>query len=281
MRGFASGVVLASLALASCTHTPETAGVPPGSRYVSMGSSFAAGAGIGPTRPGTPERCGRTTNNYPSLLAKKLNLSLDDRGCGGATTEHVLGPWNEVPAQIDAVTQDTRLVTLTIGGNDLNYVGQLFGASCSPEGKSLIRPTESCDVVAPPGPEDYARTEENLRALATEVKRRAPSAVLIFVQYVSLVPEELCEAVPLSDQSADTAREIAGKLAAITIKVAQEGDAILLPADELSRTHTPCDAQPWATGLPPDYDRSAGAPWHPNAAGHAAIADALAERLGA
>jgi lysophospholipase L1-like esterase len=281
MRQLATGLVLASLALASCTHTPETTAFAPGSRYVSMGSSFAAGAGIGPTRPGTPERCGRTTNNYASLLADKLKLTLDDQGCGGATTEHVLGPWDEVPAQIDAVTPDTRLVTLTIGGNDLNYVSKLFGASCSPEGKSLISPAESCGEVTPTGPEDYARTEENLRAIANEVKRRAPSAVLLCVQYVSLVPDELCEAVPLSEQSADRAREIASKLSAFTSKVAQESSAILLPADELSRAHAPCDTQPWATGFPPDYDRSAGAPWHPNAAGHAAIADALAERLGA
>ena len=39
---------------------------------------------------------------------------------------HVLAPWNELPAQIDAVTPDTRLVTITIGGNDLNYIGNLF-----------------------------------------------------------------------------------------------------------------------------------------------------------
>jgi lysophospholipase L1-like esterase len=246
-----------------------------------LGSSFAAGAGIGPTRPGTPERCGRTTNNYASLLAKNLNLSLDDRGCGGATTEHVLGPWNEVPAQIDAVTPDTQLITLTIGGNDLNYIGELFGASCTPGGKSLIRPTETCREAILPEPANYVRTEQNLRAIATEVRRRAPSAILVFVQYVSLVPEAPCDAIPLSDGSAATAREIASKLAAITKKVAQESGAVLLPADELSRTHTPCDAQPWATGLPPDYDRSASAPWHPNAAGHAAIADALTERLGA
>ncbi|GGC13951.1 hypothetical protein GCM10011494_35940 [Novosphingobium endophyticum] len=37
---------------------------------------------------------------------------------GGATTAHILGPWNELPAQIDALTDDTALVTVTIGVAD-------------------------------------------------------------------------------------------------------------------------------------------------------------------
>jgi lysophospholipase L1-like esterase len=273
-------LALASLILCSCTRLQEATGLAPGSRYVSLGSSFAAGAGIGQIRPSTPERCGRSINNYASLLAEKLELILDDQGCGGAKTEHVLGPWNEVPAQIDAVTPDTRLVTVTIGGNDLNYVGILFGASCSPEGRSLVRPTESCREATPPRQDDYAHTEENLRAIAAAVRRRAPQAILVFVQYVTLVPETLCDAIPLSPDAADLTREIGRKLAATTRKVAQESGAILLPADQLSRGHTPCDPQPWATGLPPDYDRSVGAPWHPNAVGHAAIAEAIAQRIG-
>ncbi len=68
--------------------------------------------------------------SYSRLLAAQLRLRLTDASCGGATTAHVLAPWNELPAQIDAVTSDTRLVTITIGGNDLNYMGVLFAASC-------------------------------------------------------------------------------------------------------------------------------------------------------
>jgi lysophospholipase L1-like esterase len=272
-------IVLASLILCACTQVQEATKLPPGSRYVSLGSSFAAGAGIGPIRPGTPERCGRTTNNYASLLAEKLELTLDDQGCGGAKTEHVLGPWNEVPAQIDAVTSDTKLVTITIGGNDLNYVGSLFAASCSPDGRSLIRPTASCGSATSPGAAGYARAEENLRAIAAAVRLRAPQAILVFVQYVTLVPESRCNAIPLSADAAATTREIGKQLASITERVAEESEAILLPADQLSRSHTPCDPAPWATGLPPDYDRAMGAPWHPNAAGHAAIAEAIAKRI--
>ena len=97
--------LLGALALAGCATAPaeDNPGLLPGARYVAMGSSFAAGAGIGPIREGTPPRCGRTTNNYPTLLAARLDLALDDQSCGGAKTAHITGAWNELAPQIDAL----------------------------------------------------------------------------------------------------------------------------------------------------------------------------------
>jgi lysophospholipase L1-like esterase len=271
-------VALICLIASGCVHAGSNFSdlPPPGSHYVAMGSSFAAGAGIGPIKPGTPVRCGRTQNNYASLLADKLELILDDQSCGGAKTDHILGPWDEVPAQIDAITPDTQLVTVTIGGNDLNYAGKLFSASCSADGKSRFRPTEPCPETAPVDPADYVKLEDNLRAISQLVQQRAPEARVVFVQYVTLVPDELCEATPLSINSGKVIAEIASKLAVITRKVADETGAHVLAVDQMSRGHTPCDAIPWATGLPLDFDRSNGAAWHPNAAGHLAIAKAMA-----
>jgi lysophospholipase L1-like esterase len=272
----------ALLALSGCA-TLGGAALLPGARYVSLGSSFAAGAGIGPTKPGTPERCGRTTNNYATLLAARLRLTLDDVGCGGATTAHVLGPWNELPPQIDAVTADTRLVTITIGGNDLNYVGTLFAGSCDPAVGLLVQGRKlPCPTGKPKAPDDaaLARLRASLRAIATQVKARAPRARLAFVQYVTLVPAAACPASGLSSEAAAVAREIGLRLAEATAEVAKETGALLVPADQMSRDHTPCDRSPWAKGRATPADPLPGAPWHPNAAGHAAIADALAEKLG-
>jgi phospholipase/carboxylesterase len=39
-------------------------------------------------------------------------LDLTDASCSGATTQHLLAPWNELPAQLDALRPDTRLVTV-------------------------------------------------------------------------------------------------------------------------------------------------------------------------
>lgn len=268
-----------ALGLAGCTTVSGTGTetLPAGSRYVAMGSSFAAGAAIGPDKPGSPQRCSRTTNNYPALLAARLGLVLDDQTCGGATTAHILGPWNELPAQIAAVDANTRLVTLTIGGNDLNYAGNLFMASCE-QGRTyeVAGYRIPCTPPKAPGEESYARLEATLREIARQVKARAPQASLVFVQYVTLVPEKPCAAANLPLAYASLNREIGLRLAAITVRVARETGSRLLAADRLSGRHTTCDPVPWSNGMTTEIDLAKGAPWHPNATGHQEIARALA-----
>lgn len=272
----------ALLACGSCATVPASdAAVQSGARYVAMGSSFAAGAGIGPLKQGSPERCGRTTNNYAALLAADLGLDLVDASCGGATTAHLLGRWNELPAQLDAVTADTRLVTITVGGNDLDYMGLLFTASCDPAvGMMFDGQRVPCQPVAPPMPSeaDYEQLEAALAAIANRVRMAAPEAMVIFVQYVSLVPEQLCDATPLDADDGIRARHLAARLAEVTAGAAEQTGALVLPADTLSASHTACDTEAWSRGFPADPEVP-GAPWHPTAAGHAAIAAELARIL--
>src|SRR5687768_5931761 len=99
-----------ALVLGGCAATGGGPGraLPAGAHYVAVGSSFAAGAGIAPFKDG-PKRCQRSGRNYATLLAARLKLALDDQTCGGARTAHLLGPWNELAAQLDAVRPDTRL----------------------------------------------------------------------------------------------------------------------------------------------------------------------------
>ena len=99
---------------------------PPGSgpRYVAMGDSAAA-APLVPEQA-QPVGCLKSTNDYPSVLARRIGAaSFTDVTCSGARTEDLVsrsqptrtGP---VPPQLDAVTADTQLVTVTIGGNDVD-----------------------------------------------------------------------------------------------------------------------------------------------------------------
>lgn len=260
------------LALGGCVHTSQPI---PGSRFVAMGSSFAAGTALGGIKPGTPERCGRSPLNYATLLASRFSLDLVDISCGGATTAHILQPWNELPAQIEAVTTDSRLVTITIGGNDLGYVMNLAGGSCNPAtGLTYRGKTMPCPALKRPSTDDYARLEANLRQIAREVFRRAPRARLIFVQYVRLIPDSPCDSIHMSPEGALLNRELGEQLAQVTARAALAEGAEVLSADQLSRQHTACDAVPWSTG-PVPLGPDANAPWHPNRTGHAAIADAL------
>ena len=95
-------------------------------QFVALGSSFAAGIGLGPRLPGSPHACMKTINGYPQQLARLLGLSLVDVSFSGASTRHILrGKQYFQPPQLDALTSNTELVTLTIGGNDVDYVRDL------------------------------------------------------------------------------------------------------------------------------------------------------------
>src|SRR5436305_9853592 len=84
------------------------------SQYVALGSSFAAGLGVGQRAPNSPTLCLRSAQNYAHLLAKARGLNLTDVTCSGATTQHILeGSQFFQPPQVDALRPNTGLVTVT------------------------------------------------------------------------------------------------------------------------------------------------------------------------
>ncbi len=274
--------LVAAFQLAACATIPAPTGIAPGAHYVALGSSYAAGAGIPPLAADRPTRCGASELSYSRLLAARLGLALTDASCGGATTAHVLAPWNELPAQIDAVTPDTRLVTITIGGNDLNYMGLLFAASCHagvPMERVMDPETGQCRPVPAPAAADFAVVEANLTTLLQAIRDRAPQARVVLVQYVAVVPETTCAQAPLLPEHAAQARALASGLAQASANAARSAGVEVLAIDQLSLGHTACDAEPWARGFAAGFDQAQGAPWHPAAAGHAAIAAELVDLL--
>lgn len=261
--------------LAGCAtmHEPRVALIP-GSRYVAMGSSYAAGPALGSPKPGTPKRCARDSANYATLLARRLQLNLVDATCSGATTAHILGPWGELPAQLDALTPATRLVTVTIGGNDVDFVRNLYVSAC----RSEMPGSKPCPQLTPPNEASWVRLASALREIASQVRLRSPKARLVFVDYVWFVPEsgKSCAAAPFIEANIQAVRRMEDRFADLTATVAQETGAELLSASTLSKTHTPCDPEPWSVGA---AGTGSGAPWHPNATGMRGIADALAAKL--
>lgn len=264
MRG-----AVALLALAAAPASP--AALPSGSTYVALGSSYAAGARIGAPAPAAPMRCGQTVNNYPRLVAARLHLDLVDASCGGATTEHLLRAWDELPAQIDHLTAATRLVTVTIGGNDVHLVSDLARAECTP-----ARDGAASHCGPPPAPTaaEWTRLGRNLAEIARQVRRRAPRARLVFVDYLDMLPARPCASIPYDAAGLARARATVRHLARVTAADARRERATLLRAGALSRGHDSCSAEPYAVG-----HSDTGASWHPTAAGHAAIAAALIRLL--
>lgn len=301
MRKVWRGMALGALALSACASAerPHMAPSSPPARYVAMGSSFASGPGITRSADNPPNRCARSMDNFAHQLARKRGLALVDVSCGGATSEHILGPWAELPPQIDAVTADTALVTITIGGNDLGYIGNLMVDSCNTSSGQDKPRIPMCEgmlayaaklspgikhlVVPAPTEEGWRATEERMERIAQEVRRRAPKARLIFVDYFTVLPNErLCDKIPISAEIETRVRAIATRLADLTAAVARRTGSGLIRTSVLSKGHDACSATPWVTGFQPTTQAPgdmAFAPYHPNLAGMTAVAEAVDKEL--
>jgi lysophospholipase L1-like esterase len=100
---------------------PATAGDSPTVQYVALGDSYAAGRGGGEYL----NDCKQTAAGYPVLLDSRKHIYLRaNASCSGATTSDV------IDTQVSALNERTRLVTLTVGANDLGVAS--VAAVCSP-----------------------------------------------------------------------------------------------------------------------------------------------------
>jgi len=246
-------------------------------QYVAMGSSYAAGPGITPIVDGSPIRCARSTHNYAHVLASARKLSLVDVTCSGATTVDVLkGGQFGLPPQLDAVSAETQLITVTIGGNDVFFMANLIAMSCGPDTPAALRLLGGC-VVRPDSlvAARFASLADSLRQIVAGARQRSPKARVVFVNYFTVLPDQgTCARVALTAQQADQMRAVAAHLADITRQVANQSQADLLDVATLSRAHNACSTDPWVLGA--HREKGALIPaFHPTEQGMQAVGAAL------
>lgn len=246
--------------------------------YVALGSSFAAGAGLGPLQADSPVLCARSVNSYPQVLARSLGLSVADMSCGGAVTRHVLkgGQFFQGP-QIRAITHDTRLVTLTVGGNDIGYIGDLsLLAMRRDQGPlaALVKATWSGP--RPISERNFPKLEAELVSVLGAVRARAPNAVIVVATYPTILPQiGVCTALGISKDEADFMRQVGDRLAETTRAAAAETGAIVVDMHRLGERHDACSTSPWTGG----WKNNGPAPFHPTQAGAEATASAIENAL--
>jgi lysophospholipase L1-like esterase len=255
---------------------------------VALGSSFAAGPGIEPIVERAARRSGR---NYPHLLAERLGAELTDRTVCGATTATILsepqvtGRGVRFAPQLDGLPADADLITITAGGNDLGYAAGLLRAGYAGWLQRLppLRPIGRAygrNAVPPAGPADVERATAGLADIVTAARQRAPAARVVLVDYLTVfgadpVPRRIAT---LSAEHVLAFRRIADQLAGSFAAAAHRTGADLVAASTLSLTHALGSPQPWVTGFAPAMR---AVPFHPNAAGMQAVADAIYQHLSA
>jgi lysophospholipase L1-like esterase len=247
---------------------------------VALGSSFAAGIGLGDRAAGSSIVCQRSLNGYPQQLARLRHLPIRDMSCSGATTLHVrdggqafLGP------QLDGLAKDTKWVTLTSGGNDVSYVGDLsFLAGRKDQSLMGWALRQFWGGPLKPEQRDFAKLRIVLASTLAEIKQRAPQARIIVVTYPTILPGPgTCAKLGLTEAEADQMRVVGDRLAALTSAVAQEADALVVDMHKLGVAHDACSAEPWVNG----WHNTVGTAFHPTTAGAKATAAAISAAMDA
>ena len=282
------GLLLLLLTATACTS--EAPGAPPAppapsfERYVALGDSFSAGPLI-PTSD-LAGGCLRSDHNYPSLVADRLEVeTFVDVTCSGARTANLTRPQRpfedaRIPPQLAAVTDDTDLVTIGIGGNDLSLFGTLVSTctrlrASDPTGSPCARELAT----------DRSDTGESTRTIRSRVaaslraiRQKAPDATIVLVGYLRLVPEKgSCEELPLATGDYAEGRRVSRVLDQALEQAARSSRVVFVDMHAASRGHDICSEDPWVNGSVTDRQRALS--YHPFAAGMEADADAVVELL--
>ncbi|WP_175543781.1 SGNH/GDSL hydrolase family protein [Micromonospora pattaloongensis] len=257
-------------------------------RYTALGDSYSSGTGAPPYLGSpNPANCRRGNGTYSVQIQgdRFRGLSIDRtnlKACHGARINELTAPQSleEFP-QVEYVKQYTRLVTLTIGGNDLGFASKLRQCALSDcGGAPLVTPTE------------LQTTQARLVSLYQNITSRMRSdAVLVVLSYPAFLPIPGVDPLPTSGScfgtnatldTAELTRIAEGTAQArdmIAAAVRATGDArvVFVDAFDAFQGHRVCSGDPWSNGFVlSDPEES----FHPNARGYRAIADRLRQALG-
>ena len=184
----ALAAVAVALGLAApASATPRPSGPPD---YVALGDSYSAASGVLPPDPAAAPQCLRSTRNYPHVLAAQLGAVLTDVTCGGAdTTDFAGSQYPGVAPQLDALSADTDLVTMTIGGNDSSvFIDSIL--QCGAAGALTLGQSSPCRDRYGSSFEDTVRTSTYpaLVQALTAVRAAAPNARVAILGYPAILP---------------------------------------------------------------------------------------------
>jgi len=250
-------------------------------RYVALGDSYSAAPG-NPTTS-SAGGCLRSDHDYPHLLADRLGIpTLVDVTCSGAQTKDFAGrqqPYDAsgtVAPQLDAVTSSTDLVTVSIGGNDLNLIGLLYECGTMAQGGSGGSPCS--DKYAKDVDGAVPEVRQRVVAAVAAVRAKAPDATIVVVGYPQPFPTSgSCAALPLAAGDYAFAASIMDRLNAMLADAAKAASATYVDVSAASRGHDICAAVPWINGAEATDDAQ---PLHPFPREQAAVAALVAKALG-
>jgi lysophospholipase L1-like esterase len=265
-------VVLASLAGAFSVG----AGGASAANWAGLGDSYAAGPLI-PNQQLNPLGCLRSDRNFAHVAAAALGRSLADVSCSGAKTDDMTAPQDVTlgpnPPQFNALTTDTQIVTLQIGGNDIGFTSILQNCATANPFAHPCRDryvVNGHDTLA----EKIAATAPKVAAVLQGIHTRSPGARVLVVNYAAILPETgsgCWPQVPIAFTDVPYLRSVEKNLNAMLAQQAAANGARIVDDYTASIGRDACKSSStrWVEPLIPG---NAAAPFHPNARGEAGIA---------
>lgn len=232
--------------------------------FVALGDSYAAGLGAG--NYGSDTKCKQSLDGgYPQLFAKEQTApfaKVTDASCAGAVINDVRFE------QVDALSDTTGVVTLTVGGNDAGWTTSLQ--------QCLLGDDAGCAASVE---QNVAAAQAKLPAalddLYTSIRSKAPNAKVYVLGYPHLVAEPGKSGVTC-EQLTDARRKALNEGADSLVELiegrvrAQEGFTFV-DVREAFKGHEACTRQPWIHSVGGDLSES----FHPNKDGYQAYLKAL------
>jgi lysophospholipase L1-like esterase len=269
VRGALAAVLTATAAGGVATLAPGEAGAATPVVYVAMGDSYAAGPFILPETD--PYTCVRSKDNYAGILSRKMPVqTFRDVTCSGATTGDFSNPQpgqvsGVAAPQYDALTPDTTLVTVGIGGNDVGLVGlaeNCLNFAPPPIGKSCAAKYTAGGV------DQYGQRIDAFAStygtVIDHIRLLSPNAKILMISYpFAIRPGGCFPAQPLLGVDATYIQAKIDQLNAAMAAQAAAHGATYVDVRTMTVGHDAC-ALPgvrWIEGLVPTSDAF---PLHPN-----------------
>lgn len=274
--------LLATLGLVACGGEEEPTPAPqpePTQTYVALGDSYAA---MGSTTASTtgPDHCLRSVDNYPGQVLEDARVTGRDVTCQGAVTADLLQPRQAgeqtIPAQVDALSPDTNVVSLSIGGNDIGF-GDVVG--CFLAAMQAGRPSDCATTWQQSIDTRLAGLPERLDEVYQAIAEHSDRARVITTGYLPvLAPGDDCPEISvLSPGDRTWVVTLTGQVNQVVADAAQRHGAEMVLSEQ-SDEHTGCaaPAQRWVDF----FGSQTGAfPMHPTPTGQAAMAQAVLEKF--
>ncbi|MFL9679704.1 SGNH/GDSL hydrolase family protein [Streptomyces sp. KL110A] len=293
---------------------------------VFFGDSYTANFGISPVNNQDSERgwCFQATDNYPAVATRSLKgkgITLDvqaDVSCGSALVRHF---WNEqellpgsglkVPAQQDALKENTQLVVGGLGGNTVGFVNILKQCSDKLREPSLL-PGDPVDADSPAGEcktffesgdgkewldYKFEQVEGELEEALQRMSYFSPDARRVLVGYPRLVPQDTAKCLtaapgqtelPFADVPQDALPvldQAQKRLNDIMQKVATDDGADFVDLYDKTGSNTACDGADRGIGGVLEESKlellGTAIPWyaHPNEKGRDIQAEQVAAKI--